>query len=63
MDEDEGHPFAKLGWGVEIINLADLHIPFYPSPKGGLSGAKRFWDDYEITPFLRSTQAWKWRME
>ena len=63
MDEDKGDPFARLGWGVEIVSLADLHILFNPSPKGGLSGAKQFRDDYEIIPFLQSTQAWKWRME
>ena len=43
--------------GVEIISLADPHIPFNSSLKGGLSDAKRFRDDYEITPFSQSTQA------
>ena len=42
MDEDEGDPFAGLGWGVEIVSLVDPHICFNPSPKDGLSGAKRF---------------------
>ena len=28
-----------------------------------MSGAKRFRDDYEITPFSQSTQAWKSRLE
>ena len=28
-----------------------------------MSGAKRFRDDYEITPFSQSTQAWKSRSE
>ena len=49
--------------GAEIVSLADPHIPFNPLPKGGLSGAKRFRDDYEISPFSQSTQAWKWRMD
>ena len=57
MDEDKGDPFAGLGWGVEIVSLAGLHIRFNPSPKDGLSAAKRFQDDYEITPFSQSTQA------
>ena len=61
MDEDEGDPFVGLGWKAKRVNLANPHIPFNPSPKGGLSGAKQFWD--EITPFLQSTKSWKWRME
>ena len=59
MDEDEGDPFARLGWGAKIVSLVNPHIPFNPSSKGGLSGTKQFRDDYEITPFLQSTQAWK----
>ena len=55
MDEDERDPFAGLGWKAEIVSLADPYIPFNPSPKGGLSGAKRFFDDYEMIPFLQST--------
>ena len=63
MDEDERDPFAGLGWEVEIVILADPHIPFNPSPECGVNGAKQFCDDYEITPFLQSTQAWKSRLE
>ena len=63
MDEDERDAFAGLGWEVEIVRLADPHTPFNPSPKRGVSGAKRFHDDYEITPFSQSTQAWKSRLE
>ena len=63
MDEDERDPFAGLGWEVEIVRLADPHTPFNPSPERGVSGAKRFRDDYEITPFSQSTQAWKSRLE
>ena len=37
MDEDEGDLFAGLGWGTEIVSLADPHIPFNPSPKARLS--------------------------
>ena len=57
MDKDKRDPFAGLGWKVEIVKLADLHTPFNPSPEHGVNGAKRFHDDYEITPFLQSTQA------
>ena len=63
MDEEEGDSFVRLKWEAEIVSLADLHILFNPSLEGGLSDAKRFRDDYEITLFSQSTQAWKWRME
>ena len=63
MDKDERDPFARLGWEVEIMRLADPHTPFNPSPKHWVSGAKRFHDDYEITPFSQSIQAWKSRLE
>ena len=63
MDKDERDPFAGLRWEVEIVRLADPHTPFNLSPECGVSGAKRFRDDYEITPFLQSTQAWKSRLE
>ena len=36
---------------------------FNPSPECERSAAKRYYQDYEITPFLQSTQAWKWREE
>ena len=55
MDEDERDPFAGLGWEVEIVRLADPHTLFNPSPERRVSGAKRFRDDYEITPFSQST--------
>ena len=63
MDEDERDPFAGLGWEVEIVRLADPHTPFNPLPERGMSGAKRFRDDYEIMPFSQSIQAWKSRLE
>ena len=52
MDKDKRDPFARLGSEVEIVRLVDLHTPFNPSLERGMSGAKRFRDDYEITPFL-----------
>ena len=51
MDKDERDPFAGLGWEVEIVRSTDLHTPFNPSPECGVSGTKRFCDDYEITLF------------
>ena len=63
MDKDERDPFVGLGWEVEMVRLAGPHIPFNPSPECGMSGAKQFCDDYEITPFSQSTQAWKSRLE
>ena len=63
MDDDERDLFVGLGWEVEIVRLVDPHIPFNPSPERGVSGTQRFRDDYEITPFSQSTQAWKSRLE
>ena len=45
------------------MRLADPHTPFNPWPERGVSGAKRFHDDYKITPFSQSTQAWKSRLK
>ena len=33
------------------MRLVDLHTPFNPLLECGVSGAKRFCDDYEITLF------------
>ena len=63
MDKDERDLFARLRWKVEIVKLEDPHNPFNPSPECGVSGAKRFCDDNEITSFLQSTEAWKSRLE
>ena len=63
MDEDERDQFAGLGWEVEIVRLVDLHTPFNSSPEREVIGAKRFYDDYEITPFSQSIQAWKLRSD
>ena len=63
MDEDERDSFAVLGWEIEIVRLADPYTPFNLSPECGVSCAKRFCDDYDITPFSQSTQAWKSRLE
>ena len=40
MDEDERDLFARLGWEVEIVRLADPHTSFNPSPEREVSGAK-----------------------
>ena len=63
MEDEEEDPFEGLGWGIEIVRLADPHIPFNPAKEHGVSGVKRYRDDYEMTPFSQSTQAWKSRVE
>ena len=40
MEDEEKDPFEGLGWEVEIVRLADLHVPFNPSSEHGVSGAK-----------------------
>ena len=54
--------FDGLGWDEEIVSLEDPHIPFNPMPKrerNEKSAAERFCDEYVMTPFSQSTQAWK----
>ena len=53
-----------LGWDEEIDNLGDPPIPFNPTPnhdRDERSAIERFRDDYVITPFSQSTQAWRMR--
>ena len=61
--EEERNMFEGLRWNKEIVSLEDLHIPFNPSSERERSVVKRYHDDYEITPFSQSTQAWKLRIE
>ena len=49
--------FAGLVWGNEIRSLGDPHIPFSSSPEFEFRPGNRAGDDYELTPFLQSTQA------
>ena len=55
--------FVGLGWEKEIRSLGDPHVPFNPSPEHDIGSANRYSDDYELTPFSQSTQAWRWRMQ
>ena len=52
-----------LGWGTKIIRLAGLHVPFNLSLECEVSGAKQYYDDYKMTPFLQSIQTQKWKIE
>jgi hypothetical protein len=58
---DERDMFVGLGWEKEIKNLADPHIPVKLLPEFLFVAGNRSTDDYNLTPFLRSTQAWRWR--
>jgi hypothetical protein len=58
--------FEGLGCDGEIENLGDSYISVNPSPereRDERSGRDRFHDDYVITPFLQSTQAWRMKAE
>ena len=58
--------FDSLGRHEEIVSLEDLHIPFNPQlelERNEKSAAEQYRYEYVMTPFLQSTQAWKWRME
>ena len=60
---EERDMFEGLGWDKEIVSLGDPHIPFNPLLERERSVVKRYHDDYEMTLFLQSTQAWKLRVE
>ena len=60
---EERDMFAGLGWEKEIRSLGDPHVPFNPSPEHDNGAGKQCSDDYELTPFSQSTQAWRWRMQ
>lgn len=58
--------FEGLDCDEEIHNLDDPHIPFNPTPereRDERSARDRFRDDYVMTPFSQSTQAWRMRAE
>jgi hypothetical protein len=58
--------FEGLGCDGEIESLGDPFIPVNSSPereRDERSDIDRFRDDYVITPFSQSTQAWRMRAE
>jgi hypothetical protein len=58
---DERDMFAGLGWDKEIRSIANLHIPVNLSPEFEFVVGNRSSDNYDLTPFSQSTQAWRWR--
>ena len=58
---EERDMFAGLGWEKEIRSLGDPHVPFNPLPEYDTGVANRYSDDYKMTPFFKSTQAWRWK--
>jgi hypothetical protein len=40
----------------------DFHVLFTSSPEHDIGVGNQYNDDYELTPFSQSTQAWRWRM-
>jgi hypothetical protein len=58
--------FEGLRCDEEIENLGEPHIPFNSSPereRDERNARDRFLDDYVMTFFSQSTQAWKMRAE
>jgi hypothetical protein len=60
---EERDMFAGLGCEKEIRSLGDPHVIFNPSPEHDKGVGKQCSDDYVLTPFLQSTQVWRWRMQ
>ena len=61
MGEDR-YTFGGLGWEKEIRSLEDPDVPFIPSPEHDIHARNQCSYDYELTLFLQSTQARRWRM-
>ena len=58
--------FEVLEWDEEIQNLGDPHIPLnstHECERDEKSARERFRDEYVVTHFSQSTQAWKMRAE
>ena len=55
--------FVGLGWEKEIRILKDPHIPVNLSPEFEFRPGDRASDDYDLTLFSQSTQAWRWRVQ
>ena len=55
--------FAGLGWEKEIRSLDDPHIPINSSPEFEFRPGNAANDDYDLTSFSQSTQAWRWRVQ
>ena len=51
--------FAGLMWEKEITSLEDPHISVNLSPEFEFRLGNRASDDYDLTPFSQSTQAWR----
>ena len=41
------------------LNKVIFHVPFYPLPELDIGIENQYSDDYELTPFLQFTQAWR----
>ena len=66
MMGNERDMFEGLEWDEEIHNLENLQIPFNPTPereRDERSARYRFRDEYVMTYFSQSIQAWKMRAE
>ena len=49
--------------GEEDYKCRDSHVPLNPSPKNDLCVGNQYNDDYELIPFLQSTQTWRWKIQ
>jgi hypothetical protein len=60
---DEKDMFVGLGWKKEIRSREHPHVPFNPSPKHDINARNQYSDDYELTSFFQSIQAWRWTIQ
>jgi hypothetical protein len=59
---EEKNMFVALEWEKDIRSLGDPDVLFTPSPERDIRAGIQCSDDYKLTPFLQSTQAWRWKM-
>jgi hypothetical protein len=56
---EERDTFVGLGCEKEIRSLGDPDVLFIPSWERDIRAGNQCSDDYNLTPFLQSTQAWR----
>ena len=55
--------FVGLRWKNEIKRLGKPHALLNPFPEHDIGAGKQNSNDFDLTPFLQSTQAWRWRIQ
>ena len=60
---EERKMFVGLGWEKDIRSLGNHDVHFISSSECDIHAGNQCSDDYDLTLFLQSTQARRWRMQ